>query len=82
MDTHSKWQNAQKAVVLQCVHKKLHLRLRAADTAFIVPVGVGFNISDTSWTWGAVCDFTAGDLQAAFVLTSHLGVAGCLYHTC
>ena len=32
----------------------------AADTAFVVPIGVGFDISDTSWTWGAVVDFFAG----------------------
>ena len=29
-------------------------------TAFVVPIGVGFSISDTTLTWAAVCDFVAG----------------------
>ncbi len=29
-------------------------------TAYVVPIGVGFSISDTHWTWCAVVDFTAG----------------------
>ena len=32
----------------------------AVYTAFIVPISVGFRVSDTQWNWVAVTDFTAG----------------------
>lgn len=34
-----------------------------ADTAIVVPLGVGFNVSDTAWTWIAVLDFVIGECQ-------------------
>ena len=38
----------------------LLIALDAIYTAFIVPVSVGFRVSDTQWNWVAVTDFTAG----------------------
>ncbi len=37
------------------------IALDAIYTAFIVPVSVGFRVSDTQWNWVAVTDFTAGN---------------------
>ena len=37
------------------------LVLDCTYTAFIVPIGVGFSISDVTFTWAAVCDFVAGE---------------------
>ena len=38
----------------------LLITIDATYTAFIVPIGVGFRVSDTSWNWIAVIDFLAG----------------------
>ncbi|KAA6417271.1 MAG: cyclic nucleotide-binding [Trebouxia sp. A1-2] len=32
----------------------------ATYTAFIVPIGVGFDTSDVAWDWAGYCDFIAG----------------------
>ena len=37
------------------------IALDAIYTAFIVPISVGFRVSDTQWNWVAVTDFTAGE---------------------
>ena len=39
----------------------------ATYTAFIVPIGVGFDTSDVAWDWAGYCDFIAG--QACHVNT-------------
>ena len=36
------------------------IAIDATYTAFIVPIGVGFRVSDTQWDWVAVIDFLAG----------------------
>ena len=40
------------------------LVLDCTYTAFIVPIGVGFSVSDVTLTWAAVCDFVAGQYHA------------------
>ncbi len=40
----------------------------ATYTAFIVPIGVGFDTSDVAWDWAGYCDFIAGQ---AFVMSTH-----------
>ncbi|KAK9809148.1 hypothetical protein WJX72_010205 [[Myrmecia] bisecta] len=63
------------------VWSTLVLLVDLSYTAFVVPIGVGFSISDTRLTWAAVCDFAAGavfgvDLflgfQVGFVVTYNL----------
>ena len=49
------------------------IALDAIYTAFIVPVSVGFRVSDTQWNWVAVTDFTAG--------TPASGPCSCLEYT-
>ena len=39
------------------------IALDAIYTAYIVPISVGFRVSDTQWNWVAVTDFTAGALH-------------------
>ena len=36
------------------------IAIDATYTAFLVPIGVGFRVSDTKWDWIAVIDFLAG----------------------
>lgn len=43
-----------------CSQKAFLKGSSSPDTAFVVPIGVGFDVSDTAWTWVAVCDFFAG----------------------
>lgn len=43
----------------------------ATYTAFVVPLGVGFNTSDTQWNWSGYWDFVAGTCQINITVTSH-----------
>lgn len=36
----------------------------ATYTAFIVPIGVGFDTSDEAWNWAGYCDTIAGPTDA------------------
>ena len=38
----------------------LMVAMDAVYTAFIVPIGVGFRLSDTNFSWGSITDFVAG----------------------
>ena len=40
----------------------------ATYTAFVVPLGVGFNTSDTQWNWSGYWDFIAGDNSSAHAM--------------
>ena len=52
------------------------LVLDCTYTAFIVPIGVGFSISDVTLTWAAVCDFVAGRPQGPKYLNMAVGAHG------
>ena len=36
--------------------------LDSTYTAFLVPILVGFNVSDVTWTWGCIVDLACGAL--------------------
>lgn len=49
--------------------------LDAVYTAFIVPIGVGFRLSDTDLAWGSIVDFVAGAPEGFRIL--EFGTLGC-----
>ncbi|KAK9797413.1 hypothetical protein WJX73_008201 [Symbiochloris irregularis] len=50
------------------------LLLDLSYAAFVVPIGVGFSVLNTQWTWVAVCDFVAGMMYTAnMFLNLHVG---------
>ena len=55
----------------------LMLLIDMSYTAYVVPIGVGFSISDTNWTWCAIVDFTAG---SPFLLAKWIYI--CIWLVC
>ena len=53
------------------------LLLDCTYTAFVVPIGVGFSVSDVTFTWAAVCDFVAGVLYSADMIVNFQVHPGC-----